>query len=221
MIRVLLVDEVPLTCNAIASVLGEEPDMKVVSCAHSPDEALALALECDVALVSTELGSVTTLQLVYAIKEMAPTVKVLVLGLTEKREQVLQYVQAGAMGYVLADDSVEDMILRVRTACQDQALISPKIAAALMRRVNELARVAIQPMSAMTNNGNGHQELTPREREILQLIAEGLSNRQIAEQLVIEVGTVKNHVHNILQKLEVSNREDAAAYLALLQEPLT
>jgi two-component system, NarL family, nitrate/nitrite response regulator NarL len=217
MIRVLLVNEIPLTCNAIASVLGEEADMTVVGCAHSPQEALVLGAECDVALVSTDLGRARALELVYALRETAPGAQVLVLGLTESREQVLQFVQAGAVGYVLAEDSVEDMIERVRSACQGQALVSPKIAGALMRRLSELARQATPPALAMGTNGAGGQELTPRELEILHLIAEGMSNRQIAEELVIEVGTVKNHVHNILQKLDVSSREDAAAYLALRQ----
>lgn len=218
MIRVFLVNEVPLTCDAIATVLREEADMSVVGCAHSSEEALARAAECDVVLISTDLGSQKTLELVHALKETAPTVKVLILGLTESREQVLQYAQAGAIGYILADDSVEEMILRIRKAWQDQALISPKIAGALMRRLNELARLAIQPAAAMGENGNGTHGLTPREFEILELIAQGLSNREIAERLVIEVGTVKNHVHNILQKLEVSSREDAAAYLSLIRE---
>ena len=217
MIRVLLVNEIPLTCNAIASVLEEEADMSVAGCAQSPEEALALAAECDVALVSTGLGHARALELVYALKEAAPEAHVLVLGLTESREQVLQFVQAGVTGYVLADDSVDDMLVRIRSACEGHALVSPKIAGALMRRLSELARQASQPLAAMGTNGNGHQELTARELEILHLIAGGMSNRQIAEELVIEVGTVKNHVHNILQKLEVNSREDAATYLALRQ----
>jgi len=217
MIRVLLVNEIPLTCNAIASVLEEEADMTVVGCAHTPEEALVLGAGCDVALVNTDLGRARALELVYTLKEAAPKAQVLVLGLTESREQVLQFVQAGVTGYVLADDSVDDMILRIRSACEGHALVSPKIAGALMRRLSELARQATQPMAAAGTNGDGGQELTPRELEILNLIAEGMSNRQIAEELVIEVGTVKNHVHNILQKLEVNSREDAAAYLALRQ----
>lgn len=215
MIRVLLVNEIPLTCNAIASVLEEEDDMTVVGCAQAPEEALVLCTDCDVALVSTGFGHARAIELVYALKETSPEAHVLVLGLTESREQVLQFVQAGVTGYVLAEDSVDDMLVRIRSACEGHALISPKIAGALMRRVSELARQAAQPAFSM--NGDGGQELTPRELEILHLIAEGMSNRQIAEELVIEVGTVKNHVHNILQKLEVSSREDAATYLALRQ----
>lgn len=217
MIRVLLVNEIPLTCNAIASVLEEEADMTVVGCTHLPEEALALCAECDVAVVSTGFGRAQALDVVYALKEAAPEAHVLVLGLTESKEQVLQFVQAGATGYVLAEDSIDDMIARIRSACKGQALVSPRIAGALIRRLGELARQAAQPAMTMGTNGDGGQQLTPRELEVLNLIAEGMSNRQIAEELVIEVGTVKNHVHNILRKLEVSSREDAAAYLALRQ----
>jgi len=217
MIRVLLINETPLTCSAITSVLEEEADMTVVGCAHSPAEAVVLSAGCDVALVSTGLGHARALELVYLLKEATPRAQVLVLGLTESREQVLQFVQAGVTGYILAEDSVEDMVARIRSACEGHALVSPKIAGALMRRLGELARQASRPAATMGTNGDAGKDLTPRELEILALIAEGMSNRQIAGELVIEVGTVKNHVHNVLQKLEVNSREDAAAYLAMRQ----
>jgi len=211
MIRVLLVNEIELTCNLIATVLEDEEDMQVVGRTGSPIDALDRVSGCDVVLVSPQLGGERTLGLVNSLKECAPQVKVLMLGLTETEEHVLPFVQAGASGYILPDDSVDDMLSRIRAATANRAIVSPEIAAALMGRVNELARAT----SGVMIEDNTTVGLTPRELEILYLIDEGLTNQEIADHLVIEVGTVKNHVHNILQKLEVTNRHEAAAYLTM------
>jgi two-component system nitrate/nitrite response regulator NarL len=212
MIRVLLVNQILLISNVMAAVLQDEPDMEVVGCVSSIDEALALASKADVALVGTGLAGNMALKVTRAITEANLPVKVLVVGLAESEKEILRYVQAGAAGYVLRDDSVEDLVERIRSAYEEKALFSPKIAAALMARIAELTNMAAE----IKVSTNGSNELTPREREILKLIGEGLTNQQIAERLVIEVGTVKNHVHSILQKLDASNRHDAAAYLAVL-----
>jgi two-component system nitrate/nitrite response regulator NarL len=212
MIRVLLVNQVVLISNVMAAVLEDEPDMEVIDCAVSIDEALALAPKADVVLVSTGLTSNGALRLTRAITEAGLPAKVLVVGLSESETEILRYIQAGAAGYVLKDDSVEDLTERIRSAYEEKALISPKIAAALMSRVAELASIAAE----IRIPDDGSSDLTPREREILELIGEGLTNQQIADRLVIEVGTVKNHVHSILSKLDASNRHDAAAFLAIL-----
>jgi RNA polymerase sigma factor (sigma-70 family) len=213
-IRVLLVNEMRLVSNVIASVLEDEPDIEVVGCAASVDEALALATESDVVLVSTRLPDNGALKLTSAIAETDPSVKVLVLGLGESKRRVLRYVEAGANGYTLKNDSVDDLLEHIRAAQKGKALVSPKIAAALMTRVTELAQLFAEIESGI----NEAIDLTPREREILELVGQGLTNQEIADRLVIEVGTVKNHVHSILQKLDVSSREDAASYLALVRE---
>jgi RNA polymerase sigma factor (sigma-70 family) len=121
---------------------------------------------------------------------------------------------AGASGYVLEDVSVDNLLDHIRAAHDDQAIVSPEIAAALMNQISELAYVSAQDQLDVT----AVSELTNREREVLNLIGDGLTNQQIADRLYIEVGTVKNHVHNLLKKLEVSNREDAAAFLPYLEE---
>jgi two-component system nitrate/nitrite response regulator NarL len=211
MIRVLLVNQIVLISNVMAAVLEDEPDMVVIGCAASIDEALALATKADVVLVSTSLTSNGALRLTRAVTEADLPAKVLVVGLSESETEILRYVQAGAAGYVLKDDSVEDLTERIRSAYEEKALISPKIAAALMSRVAELANLAAE----IRVPSDGSSDLTPREHEILELIGEGLTNQQIADRLVIEVGTVKNHVHSILSKLDASNRHDAAAFLAI------
>jgi len=212
MIRVLLVNEIQLTCNVITAVLEDEADMTVVGCATTANGALARAHDCDVALIGPNLGNPGSLELVRELKERVPAAKVLMLGLTESEEQVLPYIQAGAVGYVLPEDSVDDLIARIRVAHENRALISPKIAAALMTRLSEWAQ-------RVQEGGAGNSiDLTPREWQVLELIQQGYTNQEIAAELVIEVGTVKNHVHNILRKLGVNSREDAAAYVALVGE---
>jgi len=215
-INILLVNEIPLMGNVIAAALEDEPDIKVVGRATNVDDALKLVREesVDVALVSTRLPNQGALELTKAITEMAPSAKVLALGLTEEKKRVLRYVEAGATGYVLKDDSLDDLIENVRAAVDDKVFVSPEIAAAMMERLSDLA----QMFSDIENSVTDDAGLTSRELEVLELIGEGLTNQEISEQLVIEVGTVKNHVHSILDKLNVGSRGEAAAYLAFIKK---
>jgi DNA-binding NarL/FixJ family response regulator len=213
MIRVLLVNQIRLLCNVIAAVLEDEPDMEVVGCATSMGEALDLAPKSDVLLVNTQMSEGAALKLIQAVTDADLPTKVLALGLAESKQQILQYVEAGAAGYVLKDDSVEDLVERVRGAHMERVRVSPRIAAALMSRVAEYAQLLDDVQAGVGEAA----DLTPREQEILELIGQGLTNLQIAERLIIEVGTVKNHVHSILQKLDANSRHEAAAYLAVLE----
>jgi DNA-binding NarL/FixJ family response regulator len=212
MIRVLLVNQIQLLGNVIAASLEQEPDMEVVGLAEDMDQVLELARGSDVILVNTLLSNGAALKLIRAIAAAGMPAKLLALGLAESKEQILPYVEAGASGYVLKDDSVEDLVNRIRGAYNGRARVSPRIAAALMSRVAEYAQL----LGRVEVGAGATAILTPREREILELIGQGLTNREIAGQLVIEVGTVKNHVHSILQKLEASSRHEAAAYLTAL-----
>jgi two-component system NarL family response regulator len=212
LIRVLLVNEFRLMANVIASVLEDEPDIMVIGRATTVERALALAAGCDVALVSSRLPDQGALELISRLTESLPSVKALVVGVAESEWEILQYVEAGAVGYVLKDDSVDELLRHIRAARSGESIVSPEIAHALMLRLANLAAV-VDTAAHMAEPA----ELTPREQEVLQLIGQGLSNQEIAQRLVIEVGTVKNHVHSILQKLNVSSRNDAATYLAIME----
>ena len=215
-INLLLVNETRLMGNVIAAALEGEADINVVACVTNIDEAMQIVREkeIDVALVSTRLPDQGALQLTRSITELTPSTRVLALGLTEEKQHVLRYVEAGATGYVLKDDSLEGLIETIRAAQDGKAIVSPKIAAAIMERLTTLARL----FSDVENSVGETSELTSRELEILGLVGEGKTNQQIAEKLVIEVGTVKNHIHNILEKLHVSSRVEAAAYLAFIRK---
>ena len=213
-IDLLLVNEIRLMGNVIVAALEDEPDILVVACVTTYDEALDVVRdrEVDVALVSTRLPDNGGLRLTSAITEIAPSIKVLALGLTEEKKQVLRYVEAGASGYILKDDSLEDLIEIVRATQEGKVFVSPQIAAAMMERLSDLA----QMFAGVENNLSDSTALTSRELEVLELISKGYTNQQISQHLFIEVGTVKNHVHNILEKLNVSSRGEAAAFLAFV-----
>lgn len=203
-------------CNVIAAALEDEPDIQVAACVTSPEEALKFVQEnpIDVALVSTRLPDQGALKLTGAISKMAPETKVLALGLTEEKKRILRYVEAGASGYVLKDDSLSDLIQTIYAAQEGKVFVSPKIAAAMVERLSDLAQMFSEIETSVIDSAG----LTPRELEVLEQIGKGLTNQEIAEYLVIEVGTVKNHVHSILEKLNVSSRGEAAAYLAFIKK---
>jgi RNA polymerase sigma factor (sigma-70 family) len=215
MIRALVVHQTKLIANIIASVLSEESDIHVVGRATSVDEAMALLdrTNCNMVLVSARLPNKGALELTEAVSQEKPEIVVLVFGLPESENLILQYVMAGASGYVLQDVPAEHLFENIRAAHEDKAIVSPTVAAALMTQIAELAQISARN----TLDPAAVQELTPREQEVLELIGEGLTNQEIGERLYIEVGTVKNHVHNLLKKLDVGSRGDAAAYLPLIK----
>jgi DNA-binding NarL/FixJ family response regulator len=217
LIKVLLVIEVRLIGNIFASVLGEEADMKVAGCVTTLQDTLEFiqTRDVDIILVSAGLPDYGALELTRAIMERGLSTKVLALGLSEEnKNEALRYIEAGACGYILKDSSVTELIEAIRLAKRGEAQISSRIAGAMMERLFYLARM----FSDVENKLDGDVRLTARELEVLQFIGEGLTNQEIAARLVVEVGTVKNHVHSILEKLNVSNREAAASFLAFIKK---
>jgi DNA-binding NarL/FixJ family response regulator len=213
-VHVLIVHENLLICNIFNAAIDGEADIQVVGSATTVEEALAKTHDenVDVALISTKLPEQGTLTLLHSISRESPHTKTLVLGLTEIKEHVLRYVEAGAIGYVLNDNSLNDLVDAIRAARDGKAYVSPEIAAALMRRVSTLAQ---RFGRVDTISSKGLENLTARELEVMELLARNMSNPEIAEALFIEVGTVKNHVHSILEKLDLERREQAADYLNL------
>ncbi len=216
MVEILVVHPARLVCSLYASVLDEKPNTEVVAQATTLDEALAglAATPCNVALVSAMLPENGALELTRTITRDYPQTKVLVVGLPESKSAILQYVMAGASGYVLQDVTVDNLFDNIRAAHNDKAIVSPTIAAAFMDQIAELSRISAHPYL----EPDAYADLTPRELEVLELIGEGYTNQEIGDKLFIEVGTVKNHVHNLLKKLDVSSREDAAAHLPFIQQ---
>jgi two-component system, NarL family, nitrate/nitrite response regulator NarL len=214
MIRVLIVNQVSLTCDMFATVLSEQPDIEVVGYSTNIAGALAKIDRCDVVVASTNLPEDGAIELTRAIVRLEKSARVLIVGLSESRADIVRCIEAGAQGYVHREDSVDELIRNIRSIYKGEALVTPDIAAALMNRLAELAASieVVRPASVET------AKLTPREREVLRLIGRNYTNQDIANHLIIEVGTVKNHVHNILSKLKVNSRREAANYLPIIKE---
>lgn len=206
MIDVLIVNESRLMCSVIAAVLCQEPDLRVIGCAASVEEAIEQTPTYGVMLVDAALSNQGALKLTAEINRTHPDVHIVVTGVEETPRTIMKYVEAGASGYVLNEVALDDLLENVRAAPEGRAYASPEMVSRLMSRISELAELCIDKEGFLAALGT----LTPREHETLELISRGLTNQEIGEQLTIEIGTVKNHVHNILHKLNVETRQEAA-----------
>jgi len=213
MIRVLIVHETRLICDLKAAVLRNEPDIEVVNCVHTAQEAVTTMKRhaCDVVLISVSLPHNGAFECTRALAKSGNSTKILMTGLTESKALILRCIEEGVAGYINTEESLFDLIQKIRYVCQGEFLVSPWVAAALIARVSELKRMVTELNGFREMNPSTlYAELTERECEVLTLIEQGLSNQEIGATLCIELGTVKNHVHNILDKLDVRTRKHAA-----------
>jgi two-component system nitrate/nitrite response regulator NarL len=202
MTRIILIADTGFYRDGLAYVLPRRYGLEVVGVAASAAEALEVPLECPPDLILVDMKMRQSFDVLRTLASRAPAVKVLALSVKERETDVLACIEAGAAGYVTHKASLDDVADSIERTTRDEPLASPQIVATLMRRV-----------AALASHADGHHgsALTSREFEIVGLIDEGLSNKEIAIRLSIEVATVKNHVHNILEKLQVSRRGEAAA----------
>ncbi len=218
MIRILLAHPSRLVGDSLRTALENAPDVYVVGCATTAEELHFLLPHGNVVLLGTNLEDATAFDMLDEMRMTHPQTKVLVLGVEDRPETIIRYVEAGAAGYILQNDSVEDMVQKLQAVQEEKAIISPSVAAALMERLSRLANLE-SPLAFMEARKMQLNELTCREKEVLHLIHDGCTNLQIAETLIIECGTVKNHVHNILKKLEVNTRHEAASICKMHSRP--
>jgi len=204
-IRVLVVSDIRLYRDGLAQVLADERRLAVVGAAADAPAAARMAAEHspDVALV--DMAMPQSRAAVRGIAAIAPAVKVVALGIRENEQDLIACAEAGVSGYVPRAASVQDLVTVLEGVGRGELLCSAHTAATLWRRVAALA--------ATVGETTQEQTLTRREREIGTLLEAGLSNKDIATRLGIEVATVKNHVHNLLEKLEVHRRGQAVARL--------
>jgi DNA-binding NarL/FixJ family response regulator len=207
-IRVLIADDQPLFRRGLNVVLHTEERIDVIAEAEDGEEAIQKAEELapDVVLMDVRMPKVNGIQAARAIRDLVPSTKILMLTVSDEEDDLFQAIKAGANGYLLKEVSVEEVAEAVRAVVQGQTLITPSMASKLLnefvnldRRVNEK-----QQLPSPT--------LTTRELEVLKLVAKGMSNREIADELYISENTVKNHVRNILEKLHLHSRMEAVIY---------
>jgi DNA-binding NarL/FixJ family response regulator len=213
--RIFIVHENSSLASQAASILNNEAHLHVMDLMTSTHEALAYIGHgnCDFVLVSASLAKNGALQLIKCLRQQATKVKVIVTGLQDDQKQILAYIAAGAVGYILKKEGLHAWANHIYAVHHGKPLVSPTVTAAMMMHLNTLSQLTtrFEPKAALYAN------LTNRECEILELLATGNSNESIAERLLIGLGTVKNHVHNILKKLKLRSRRDASSYLSLVQ----
>lgn len=215
MINVLLVHENKLMLNMVSSALEEDPDISIISRLTRIEDAMTAVDQepIDIIMISSGLPEEGANQLLKKIAQHDNDLDLVLLGVTETRQEILQYIEAGATAYVTKDSSIQDMLDAIHKTYQGQVETPPRITAALIDRLSEYARI----FSDLKMGAVDRARLTDREMNVLELLAKDMTNYEIADELVIEVGTVKNHVHSILTKLNVESRDEAANYLLLIQ----
>ena len=198
-IRILLVEDQTLMRQGLKTILDLEPGLKVVGEAEEAANGIRLALDLrpDIILMDVQLPGESGVEATAAICATWPEAKVIILTTFDRDDYVFQGIRAGALGYLLKDTPADDLIDTIRRVHGGEVFIQPRIAS---RALRELAQPQPDPLTP----------LSEREREVLVLLAQGNSNREIAEKLIITEGTVKNHVSNILSKLQAENRTQAA-----------
>ncbi|MGH3091076.1 MAG: response regulator [Gaiellaceae bacterium] len=205
-LRVLLVDDHDLFRTGLRTLL-EEQGLQVVGEAENGQVALRLVGELapDVVIMDLNMPGLTGVETTRRITGASPLTRVVVLTISVEDDDVMNAVMAGACGYLLKDSSIDQLIAGIRAAAGGESLISPQIAAKLLQRLR--AQTADTGAAATIL-----AELSDRELEVLRLIANGKDNAEIARELFISPKTVKNHISNILMKLQIENRIQAAVY---------
>jgi DNA-binding NarL/FixJ family response regulator len=203
LIKLVVIAAVRLYREGLAALFAERRGFSVEATAVSREDGLARVRTSRPDVVLIALGRGAAAPLVREIVETAPAARVVMLGVSDDDPEVLPLAEAGVAGYVTTEASANEIVLVVESVARGEMPCSPRLAATLLQRVATLAQERRAP-SVLAS-------LTTRERQIAQMLGDGLSNKEIACGLQIEVATVKNHVHNILEKLNVTRRGEAAA----------
>lgn len=206
MIGVLVVSDVRFYREGLAEFLPRSPHIYVAGTAGSGDDAFARLRECRAEIVLLDTKLPNGLETARRIASAVPDVKVVALALQEKDDDIIAWAEAGVAGYVPRDASISELIAAVESTARGELRCPPRVAASLLWRLGRIALGA--PVAPVATVG---ETLTQREREIVRLIDQGLSNKEIARRLGIQLATAKAHVHNILEKLHVHRRIQIAA----------
>jgi DNA-binding NarL/FixJ family response regulator len=205
-IRVAVVDDQELFRRGLTMLLGVEDDIEGVGEAGDGVAAteLAAAAVPDVILMDVRMPKRSGIEACVAIKEVAPTARIIMLTVSDEEADLYEAVKNGASGYLLKDSSIDEVAQAIRVVADGQSLISPSMAIKLLDEFKQMSRSDRQQVPS--------PRLTERELEVLKLVAQGLNNREIAKRLFISENTVKNHVRNILEKLQLHSRMEAVMY---------
>ena len=205
-VRVLVVDDQELFRRGLIMLLGSDSDIEVVGEAADGITATDLAVRTapDVILLDVRMPRRTGVEACRGIKEAVPSAKIIMLTVSDEEADLYESVKNGASGYLLKDSSIEEVAQAIRVVNEGQSLISPSMAVKLIDEFKQMSKPEREQGPAL--------KLTERELEVLRLVAKGLNNREVAKELFISENTVKNHVRNILEKLQLHSRMEAVMY---------
>jgi DNA-binding NarL/FixJ family response regulator len=207
--RILLIEDNRLFRDGIKAVIDNQADLKILAASGGDHDPLlqARTLKPHVVLIDLGLRNKNGLRIVAELTRELPHTKVIGMDLIPSQQEIVEFVQAGAAGFILKDATIEDVLATIRAVARGIRVLPPLLTGSLFTHVVEHA----------LRKGNGELpnaiRMTKREREIIELIADGLSNKEIAARLSIEIYTVKSHVHNILEKLALHSRLQISAYV--------
>ncbi len=207
-IRVLVVDDHALFRRGLEMVLAQESDIEVVGEASDGAEAVTRAAEMlpDIVLMDVRMPRRSGIEACTAIKDTVPSAKIVMLTISDEEADLYEAIKAGASGYLLKEISIDEVAASIRAVAGGQSLISPSMAGKLLTEFATMIK----------RDGERQQvpapRLTEREMDVLKLVARGLNNRDIGAQLFISDNTVKNHIRNILEKLQLHSRMEAVVY---------
>ena len=207
-IRVLVVDDHALFRRGLQMVLEQEADIEVVGEASDGAEAVQTATETlpDIVLMDVRMPRRSGIEACASIHETVPSAKIIMLTISDEEADLYEALKAGATGYLLKEISIEEVATAIRAVHGGQSLISPSMASKLITEFASMSRRTDDRQQMPT------PKLTDREMEVLKLVAKGLNNRDIAKELFISENTVKNHIRNILEKLQLHSRMEAVVY---------
>lgn len=207
-ISLVLIDDNRLLREGLAALIHNQPGFRVLAASADVEEALRKVRETmpDVVLVDFGLEDHDSLSLTATVHAEVPAARVIVMGLLAMQEDVADYVRAGASGFIMKEASFEDFFATIRAVAAGAEVLPPALTTSLFAQIaNNVSRTSKRKMlQAVT--------LTKREREVIDLLGEGLSNKEISSRMNIAVHTVKSHVHNVLEKLALHSRLEVAAF---------
>ena len=208
-IRVLVVDDHALFRRGLEMVLAQESDIEVIGEAGDAEAAVERAAELlpDVVLLDVRMPKGSGIEACVQIKEVAPSARIIMLTISDEEADLYEAIKAGATGYLLKEISIDEVASAVRAVYDGQSLISPAMASKLLTEFALMAKRSNERSQQVPT-----PRLTERELEVLKLVARGLNNRDIARELFISENTVKNHIRNILEKLQLHSRMEAVVY---------
>lgn len=207
-IRILLIEDNRILREGITMMINKHASVMVAGVSNGREDAIkkAHSVKPNVVLMDLGLASKNSLDIVRTLKEEIPSIKIIGMGLVASQADIMEFVQSGASGFILKDASMDEVIKTIVAVNNGDTVLPPPMTGSLFLQVVEHA------LAKGKRNLNGSIRMTQREKEIIALIVEGMSNKQIAESLNIATFTVKSHVHNILEKLALHSRLQIAAY---------